>query len=233
MNDEKTSAGTDLHPPVKVQGMSEFADLSTAEISDALDVLRLPGGALGICPVRDGLRLIARAFTVRYVPTDVIPGTVGDYVDDVPPGCVVVLDNAGRMDCTVWGNILTEVASSRGVAGTVINGVCRDVAASRQFNYPLFSRGCFMRTGKDRVQVEEVGGPVSLGDVRVRSGDLLVGDDDGIVVVPVGCEAEVLEIALRTREAEDRIVTAVRSGTKLDEARRRHGYHQLQRARGA
>src|SRR6187551_1650279 len=78
-----------------------FSKLSTPEVSDALDALRPPGSALGIRPILDGFRLVGRAFTVRYVPADLKPGTVGDYLDDVAPGSVVVLDNAGRVDCTV------------------------------------------------------------------------------------------------------------------------------------
>jgi 4-hydroxy-4-methyl-2-oxoglutarate aldolase len=210
--------------------VAEYGKLGTAEISDALDSLRLPGSALGIAPIRDGLRLIGRAFTVRYLPADLKPGNVGDYIDDVPEGGVVVIDNAGRLDCTVWGGILTEVAALRKLGGTVINGVCRDVATSRQFDYPIYSRGKFMRTGKDRVEVPETGAPVSLGDVRVRPGDLLVGDEDGVVVVPRDRETEVLDVAMRLHEVEERIAAAARTGVRLDEARRRNNYHQLQRA---
>src|SRR5438105_4615475 len=77
----------------------EARDLSTAEISDALDALRLPGSALGIGHVAGRKRVFGRAFTVQYVPVDIAtPGTVGDYLDDTPPGAVVVLDNAGRRD---------------------------------------------------------------------------------------------------------------------------------------
>lgn len=210
-----------------------YADLSTAEVSDALDKLGLPGSALGIActaaPEKGAALVIGRAFTVRYEPVDLTPGTVGDYIDDVPAGSIVVLDNDGRVDCTVWGGILTEVASHNGVAGTVINGVCRDAAAAAQFAYPIFSRGRFMRTGKDRVQVAEVGGVVSLGDVRVRPGDLLIGDGDGVVVVPQAREDEVLAIALRTRDAELRIIEAFRAGKRLQTARTEHGYHTLQR----
>ena len=177
--------------------VADFGRLATAEVSDALDALRLPGSALGIAPLRDGLRLVGRAFTVRYLPVDLRPGNVGDYIDDVPEGGVVVIDNAGRLDCTVWGGILTEVASLRRLAGTVVNGVCRDVAASRAFSYPLYSRGRFMRTGKDRVEVPETEVPVSLGDVRVRPGDIVLGDDDGVVVVPRERETEVLDVAMR------------------------------------
>jgi 4-hydroxy-4-methyl-2-oxoglutarate aldolase len=100
-----------------------LAGFSTATVSDALDRLGRPGSLLGIAPLFDGARLCGRAFTVRYVTAGFPPGTVGDYLDDVAPGDVVVLDNAGRTDCTVWGDILTAMAADRSVGGTVIDGV--------------------------------------------------------------------------------------------------------------
>ena len=207
----------------------EYATLSAAEISDALDKLGLPGSALGIAPVGAEPRMLGRAFTVRYEPVDLEPGTVGDYIDDVPTGSVVVLDNGGRVDCTVWGGILTEVAARTGVAGTVVNGVCRDGAAAGQLGYPIFSRGRFMRTGKDRVQVAELNGAISLGDVRVRPGDILLGDGDGVVVVPREREMDVLHVALATRRAEEKIIESFRAGARLKDARDEHQYHLLQR----
>jgi regulator of RNase E activity RraA len=206
-------------------------DLSTAEISDALDFFRLPGSALGISRVAGPARLFGPAFTVRFGPVDTLsPGTVGDYIDDIPPGSVAVLDNNGRLDCTVWGGIMSRVGSHRGLGGTVINGVCRDVAEAEDAGYSIFSRGRFMRTGKDRVQVEAVQQPISLGDVRVEPGDLIVGDADGVVALPSQRAHEVIERASKTREVEKDILSAALSGMGLTEARRQYGYHELQRA---
>jgi regulator of RNase E activity RraA len=153
---------------------------------------------------------------------------VGDYIDDVPPGSVVVLDNAGRLDATVWGDILTTMAHRRGLGGTVIHGVCRDAARSLELGYPIYSRGVYMRTGKERVQADGYDVPVSLGEVRVEPGDVLVGDADGVLVVPRGREEEVLGIAREITEAEDRIRQEIDQGSRLDEARKRHRYFQLQ-----
>jgi regulator of RNase E activity RraA len=208
---------------------TEFAGLPTAALSDALDRLAVPAACQGIRPLAPGQRLLGRAFTVRYVATGRPPGTVGDFLDDVPPGDVVVIDNGGREDCTVWGDILTAVAAHRGVAGTVIDGVCRDVHRARDIGYPVYSRGWFMRTGKDRVTVSDVGAPVSVSGIRVRAGDLLVGDDDGVVVVPADYEQEVLTIAREIEEREGAILAAALAGASLREARAAHGYHRLQR----
>jgi len=85
----------------------------TATVSDALDRLGLLGSAHGIAPLANGQRMAGPAYTVRYVPVGDPKGTVGDYIDDIAPGSVAVLDNQGRTDATVWGDILTPRSRSR------------------------------------------------------------------------------------------------------------------------
>ena len=204
--------------------------LSSAEVSDALDYFGLPGSAVGIRPVAGPRKLFGPAFTVRFGPVDTAqPGTVGDYLDEMPAGSVAVLDNAGRPDCTVWGGIMSQLAAHRAIAGTVVHGVCRDTREADAAGYPLFALGRFMRTGKDRVQVDAVGGPVSVAGVRVSPGDIVVADQDGVVFVPAGRAAEVFERALIMQAVEARIVAAALDGMPLAQARREFGYHTLQR----
>ena len=213
------------------ENVQRASRLDTTAISDALDRLGIAGQCLGIKPLDHRFRLAGRAFTILYGPAGSPPGTVGDYIDDVPVGGVVVLDNGGRENATVWGDILTWVAHTRGIAGTVIDGACRDTHLSLELGYPIFSRSYSMRTGKDRVQVEAMGGPVNIGDARVEQGDLLRGDSDGIVVIPKAHESEVLMVAEEIDAVEDRIRRAVQGGMSLTEARRQHGYHRLQSKR--
>jgi regulator of RNase E activity RraA len=211
--------------------MESLGSLSTTTVSDALDRLGIAGQCLGIKPLSHSFRLFGPAFTLRMAPA-VRGGTVGDYIDDVPPGGIVVIDNAGRPDMTVWGDILTFVAAKRGVGGTVIDGVCRDITKSLELEYPVFSRGWSMRTGKDRVQLEAMHVVVSTGGVQVNPGDLLLGDADGVVAIPKGREAEVLASAKAIEDAEERIRQALEGGMRLDEARRKFKYFELQRGDG-
>ena len=125
---------------------------------------------------------------------------------------------------------MTLVAHKKGVAGTVIDGVCRDVKRSIEIGYPIFSRGKFMRTGKDRVQAVGVNVPVEIGGVQVRPGDIMLTSDDGVIVIPKEKEADVLALAQQIEETEERIRSEVLAGTPLQQARLQHGYHQLQRA---
>lgn len=205
-----------------------FGLLSTTAVSDALDRLGIAGQAEGIKPLDRSFRMAGRAFTIRYQPVDVNGGTVGDYIDDVPPGAVVALDNAGRLDATVWGDLLTTVAHTRGLAGTVIDGVCRDSPRSLELGYPIFSRSSYMRTGKDRVQVAAVGDPITIGQVRVRADDIILADADGVVVVPAERCGEVLAAAEDIDRAERGIRALILQGRRLDQARAEFGYHDLQ-----
>jgi len=205
-----------------------FLAISTSTISDALDKMGIPGGCLGIEPLVQGVKMAGPALTVRYIPVGAVKGTVGDYIDQAKAGDVIVLDNGGRKDCTVWGDILTLTAQQKGIAGTVIDGVCRDVSAILEDRYPLFSRGKFMMTGKDRVMVEATNQPVSIGGTQVRPGDIMVGDDNGVVVVPFERAVDVLEAASAIDALEENIKLAVRKGNTLQEAREKFGYHKLQ-----
>lgn len=208
--------------------VARAARLDTASLSDAMDRLGINGQCYRIQPRSTDFRMAGRAYTLLYGPAAKPAGTVGDFIDDVPPGSVLVLDNGGRDNATVWGDILTEIAHRRGIAGTVIDGICRDVSMCLKLDYPVYSRGHWMRTGKDRVQVEATQVAVNIGDVRVAPGDLLKGDADGVVVLPREHEAAILDLAESIEAAEDRIREAVRSGERLDEARARFRYHQLQ-----
>ena len=210
------------------RNVERASSLDTATLSDALDRHGLNGQCYKIKPRSSDFRLVGRAWTLKYGPAASPPGTVGDYIDDVAPGSVIVLDNGGRDNVTVWGDILTEVAHQKGIAGTVIDGINRDVALCLQLGYPVYSRESWMRTGKDRVQVEATQVAVSIGDVRVCPGDLVRGDADGVVVIPKDQEDTVLASAEEIQAAEDAIRESVRNGLNLREAREKHRYHQLQ-----
>lgn len=207
-----------------------FAGLDTPGVSDALDKLGLPGQCLGVAPLDNYSQVIVGpAFTVQYVSASVPPGTVGDFIEEVAPGDVVVIDNGGRTDCTVWGDIMTQYAGTRHIAATVIDGVCRDVNKALGDGYPMFSKGRFMRTGKDRVQVQSVNQTVSIGTARVCARDIVVADANGVVIVPRARAAEVAACARQIESVEADIRALITQGKTLKEARAALGYHNLQR----
>lgn len=207
-----------------------FTGLDTPGVSDAMDKLGIHGQALGIMPLADySTPVIGPAFTVKYVPATTPAGTVGDFIDDVAVGDIVVIDNDGRSDCTVWGDIMTQYAGIRGITATVIDGVCRDVNKALNDHYPLFTVGRFMRTGKDRVQVESVNTTVAVGTVRVQSRDIVVADASGVVIVPREHARKVAQIAREIETVEAAIRQKIEQGNTIAQAREALGYHTLQR----
>ena len=210
------------------QIIERFKKLDTTCVSDAMDKIGIECSVYGVKPIQRGEKICGRAFTVHYVPCGAVKGTVGDFLDDVEPGQVIVIDNAGRDNCTVWGDIMAKTAKKYGIAGTVIDGVCRDIPAVLECQYPIFSKGYYMRTGKDRVYVDAVNVPVTLSDIQVCPGDIVLGDDTGVVVIPQSRAEEVAEIAENIDRKEQEILELVAKGHKLKEARAMTGYHHLQ-----
>ncbi|MFJ3451062.1 RraA family protein [Pseudomonas sichuanensis] len=207
-----------------------FHGLDTPGVSDAMDKLGLPGQCLGVMPLANYSQVVVGpAFTVQYVSASTPPGTVGDFIDDVAPGDVLVIANDGRTDCTVWGDIMTQYAGQQGIAATVIDGVCRDVSKALGDGYPIFSKGRYMRTGKDRVQVQALNQPVSIGGARVCPRDIVVADANGVVVVPRERAREVAETARAIEAVEAQIRTRISQGDSLRQAREALGYHDLQK----
>ena len=143
----------------------------------------------------------------------------------------MVIDNGGRTDCAVWGDIVTQYAGARREAATVIDGVCRDAAQALGDGYPMFTRGRFMRTGKDRVQVEAVNIPVTVGEARVCARDIVIADANGVVAVSRTRAAEVAHVAHEIEATEASIREQIAAGKTLGGARAALGCHHLQRRR--
>jgi len=209
--------------------VAAFAELDTSSVSDALDRFGIAGQPVGIRPIDPASAMCGVAWTVRYVPVDEArTGSVGDFLDDVPPGSVIAIDNGGRLDATVWGDLMTIVAHRNGLHGTIIDGVSRDSKRAVELGYPIFARSTFMRTGKDRVTVGAIGESIGVGGHRITPGDVIVGDRDGIVIVPRTRAVEVLEAAQAVANAEERIREGILRGALLVDARAEFGYHALQ-----
>jgi len=208
--------------------VEEFRKMDTASVSDAMDSLGIPCGLLGIQAVIPGKKICGEAFTVHYVPCGMEKGTVGDFIDDVKPGQVVVIDNGGRLYCTVWGDIMTFTAKTKGIEGTLIDGVCRDVDGIRKLDYPIYSKGKYMVTGKERVQVDQVNVPVAISGVQVRPLDIILADESGAVCIPYNRAEEILAAAKHIEEVEQKIIAEVKNGSTLRDARKKLGYHSLQ-----
>jgi 4-hydroxy-4-methyl-2-oxoglutarate aldolase len=194
------------HPPIPPR----VWQLDAASLSDANKALRVLPRELR--PYTHGIRMVGRAVTVA-ASGDLVPVLAG--LEQCEAGDILLID-AGTTDHAVLGELFATEAMRRKMAGIVIYGLCRDTATLAQLPLPIYALGTIPRAAGATLP-PSTQGPVRLGDVEVRPGDILVGDDDGIVVVN---DAE-LDAALETAEAiqrrEETIRSALRGGTSLFE----------------
>lgn len=207
--------------------LEPLLSLSTAEVSDALDACGIEGALLSIRPLSRGKKLLGPAYTVRYAPYHEKPTTfqpAGNYIDAVPANSVLVIDNGGRGDCTTWGELLTRVAIRNHLAGSVVYGAVRDVSFIEATPYPVFCTATTMRSGKNRVYKAEEQGLLCIDGVLIRPGDIVLGDDHGVLVIPVDKLADVTAKALAIQSTEAAITDAINAGSTLADARLRYRY---------
>ncbi len=179
-----------------IQQFLELDDL-TSTISDILDSLGLNGAiaASYLKPVIPGKKIVGTAITLRSIPErktatqgymdkDFIRMATRDVYYLAEPGDIIVADYGGNLDVSNMGGQSCTVARSCGLVGAVVNGAVRDIPAIKAMDYPVWSIGQTPKTGKFRIEAIEVNGPVTLHDVQVLPGDLIVADDSGVCVVP-------------------------------------------------
>lgn len=197
--------------------------LYTPVIGDVLDTLGrrhqfLPPQIRGITPQ---MKLVGRAVPVLLVdvfgPQRAPFGRLTEALDSLAEGEVYLARN-GRTECAAWGEILTATAKARGAVGAVIDGYHRDTPRVLEQDWPVFSRGSFAQDAGVRSSVIDYRVPVEIEGVLVNPGDLIVGDVDGVVVIPGELEAEVLERALAKAAAENVVRQAIEGGMSSTEA---------------
>lgn len=201
--------------------------LDTTSISDALDSLYIVGALQGIKPQLSGKKIAGPVFTVQYEAYEPQKNTfmnAGNYIDDVPDGAVIVVDNQGRTDCTSWGNILTTKAIQKKIAGTVVHGSARDIADIRKMDYPLFARNIYMVSGKNRTRISALQCELNINDVKISPDDWVMADDNGVLVIPRHHLLEVILRAENVEKTELRIIDTIIEGKKLKDARNILGY---------
>jgi regulator of RNase E activity RraA len=218
-------------PKETVDAFLAFDDLTTT-VSDVLDSLGLRGAvaASHLKPILPGKKLVGTATTVRSIPERKAP-TQG-YVDKDTirmstsesyylgePGDVLICDFGGNLDVSNMGGQSVTAARSRGFAGAVVNGAVRDASTIRNLDYPVWSAGLTPMTGKFRMEAIELNGPVTVHDVAVYPGDLVVADDSGVCFIPPQHVDHVLQQLRSVADEEATMRDLMNQGRSLDELR--------------
>lgn len=177
--------------------LARLAELPVANIGDAMDRLNIVDAAISTCWT--GARLAGRAVTVYTAGGD--NATIHDAVAQLQDGDVLVVNGQGETTRALVGELIAGRAKARGCRGFVIDGAVRDVGDFRQMDFPVFARAVTpagpYRNGPGRVNVD-----VAIGGVVVHPGDLILGDDDGIAVVPAREAETILDGAVAKHERE-------------------------------
>lgn len=157
-------------------------------------------------------KMAGPAYTVRVHTADIL--MIGKALSECPRHHVLVIAGQGERDTAIWGELTTLAALRKGLAGVVIDGAVRDIAKIRQSALPVFARAV-IPGGGGAEYLGEIGAAVQCAGQVVRPGDWLVGDEDGVVVIPAEKLQETLETAERIVAAEREIERAIRSGADL------------------
>jgi len=211
---------------MKAFDLDQFRDLSAAVLSDVMDALGLMNQAMQpfVRPLDENLVLAGRARTGLYMLAYEVREGENPYeveialVDDLKPGDVPVLAcNGPTQRIAPWGELLSTAAQARGAAGCITDGLVRDVRQIREMRFPVFHGGIGPLDTKGRARMVQRDVPVECAGVKVRDGDIVFGDVDGVVVIPQERAAEVLAKAKEKVAGEGRTRDELRQGRLLRE----------------
>ena len=211
-----------MPPRASKKLVKALAAMVTAHLSDNMN--RIVAGGAALRPMHRGGKLCGPAFTVKVAPGDNL--MVHKAIDMAAPGDVIVVDAGGEITHAIIGDIMSSLAEKRGVAGFVINGAIRDAAEIGARRFPVYARGVTHR-GPYKNGPGEINAPIALDGMVVHPGDIIVGDADGVVAVPLAHAEEVLALAKAQLAKETAALKAIAAG-KAD----RRWVDELLRQRG-
>jgi len=193
-------------PAAQVVSASQFPVATLHEAAGKIGAL-----PSALKPTSESFQLAGPAITVDSPGGDNLWIHRALYI--AQPGDVLVVHVSGVYEHGYWGEIMSTAAQVRGLGGLVIDGCVRDALLLERIGFPVFARGlCIRGTGKDLNGSGRINGPITLGDVTVNPGDLIVGDRDGVVAVPRSRVPAVIEAAIQRTEMEETVLERLQRG---------------------
>ena len=201
----------------------------SAVVSDALDALGYPHQSprVSLAPLTTGSVLVGYCKTTLWEEMqgkDPSPYELElQAVDECQPDDVLIAAAAGSMRSGIWGELLSTAAGNRGCIGAIVDGAVRDVDKMTAMGFAVFARGTSVYDSQDRQRVSAIDVPVEIDGVRFSSGDLVIADRDGVVVVPAEVHEQAVQAAWEKVHAENVTRDAIRDGMKATDAYRKYG----------
>lgn len=200
--------------------LTTLASLDTNTVSDALDFMGLPGATYGLRPLWNCPKIVGRASTIQLGPKTGTAPTVhliSPVIASIATGDRILVITGGTEGISCWGDILANAAKMKGIRGSVIDGMSRDIEGSESIDYPVYGRGLTMISARNRLVQIASGTPIVVAGVTVCEDDYVIADRCGTVFVPAAKINEVLALAQRIASRQDGMVQAVRAGQSVED----------------
>ena len=209
--------------------LARFEQIYTGAISDVMREFCLLDQALPgyLKPLRSERAVAGFAFTVKSSPSIQISGEMNfrtKMLSDLSPNAMVVWDTSGDGRGTLWGGVMTATAMGLGVRGAVIDGGIRDTHQILEKDFPVYYKYRCPNGSLGRCMITNYQVPIRIGDVLIRPGDIVLGDIDGVVVVPRDLACDVLKRAEELKQNEKKIFSWVAAGESVSEITSKGGY---------
>lgn len=200
--------------------LDRLAKLDTNTVSDALDFLGLPGATYGIMPLWNCPKIVGRASTIQLGPKQGTAPTVhliSPVIASISSRDRILVITGGTHGISCWGDILANASEIKGIRGSVIDGMSRDIDGSESIGYPVYGRGITMISARNRLIQIASGTAIVIDGVTVNEDDYVIADRCGSVFIAAARIEEVLTLAERIASRQDGMVAAVRAGQSVED----------------
>lgn len=212
-----------------MSAVSQLANLYSAVVADVLDKLGYRNQILStrVKALTPAQRVCGRVFTARTVAVDHVPAEPYKLemqaIDIMQKGDVFVVDGGHIERGAFWGELLSTACKAKGVHGIVMTACTRDLWALNKMDFPVFGTGATPADSLGRIDVVDIGTPITIDGVQTQNGDLILGDLDGVVIIPADVADEAVRRAHGKISGEDTVRDELARGVPVAEVFRRHG----------
>lgn len=203
--------------------------LYSAVVADVLDTLdhRHQTLSANLCAMTPARHVCGRIFTAKAEAMDTLPAEPYKLemavIDTMQAGDVLVVDAGNNLNCAFWGELLSTACIAKGVRGAVMTTCTRDLWALEKMDFPVFAIGTTPADSKGRIDVTAIGEPITIDGVKIKNGDYLLGDADGVVIIPSEVLDETLRLAREKVAGENTVRDDLANGMPVTEAFAKHG----------
>jgi len=203
------------------QFVKRLLKLDSCAVSDALDALGLDGAVSGIKCLSTDQRIAGRIMTVKLGSDEPVSGSIrhlcSGAIEAAGQGDIIVVEQLTGIDAAGWGGVLSTAAKHKGLAGVILEGPARDIDESRALGFPVYARFATARTARGRIYEQEFNCPITVGNVEVNPGDLVIADASAVVFISDHQVNDVLEAAERITAKEAFMIEALQKGRPAGE----------------